>query len=291
MRLSEPLWPAIAGVVLLFGILRFGGKAPGWKPVPLALISAFLISLASLHPVWGSSGPREGIKVMQLNMRHGLDGVDKVAALIERESPDILTLEEAGPLSYYPEKAPPSMKRALAGYRVYHSHFEAIAVRGEILERELIPLDEMSTEKEWFNQKVIVSVRAKVKGRRLRILGLHFSPRGPKKASYIPGHVEFARVRRSQHEALVEVLKQRPEEATIIAGDFNGQPIGPNYRLIASMAKDCFAEAGGGFGYTIRANFPHKRVDYVFVRNLKPASCYVLTEIVSDHRAVVAWVK
>lgn len=291
MRLSEPLWPAIAGVVLLLWILRFGRKAPGRKPVPLALLAAFVLSLAGLHPVLGSPGMPEGIKVMQLNMRHGLDGVDKVAALIERESPDVLTLVEAGPLSYYPDKTLPSLKRALAGYRVYHSHFEAIAVRGEILERELIPLDEMSTEKEWFNQKVIVSVSANVRGRRLRILALHFSPRGPKKVAYIPGHIEFARVRCSQHEALVEVLKQRPEEETIIAGDFNGQPFGPNYRLIASVAKDCFAEAGRGFGYTIRANFPHKRVDYVFVRNLKPASSYVLSDIVSDHRAVVAWVK
>ncbi len=43
--------------------------------------------------------------------------------------------------------------------------------------------------------------------------------------------------------------------------------------------------------YSLRASFPHKRVDYIFVRNLKPRACYVLKDIVSDHRAVDAWVQ
>lgn len=283
LAISESIWPVVA--LFVFAIVSIRHRR--WHQ---ATFVAVLVSLFSIRVALHVPRP-EGLKVMQLNMRHGLDGLQRICALIDRERPDVLCLQEAGPLSAYPHKVESKLAHVLRDYTVFHSQFEAIAVRGELLESGKVDLDEVDSEKAWFDQKVITHAGVRVQGRKLRIATVHFTPRP---ASKIPGYSnyrEFARVRRSQHLALANLVRRHPDDAWIVAGDFNGQPHGPNYRTVTDLLEDCYREAGRGFGYTIRSTLPHKRSDYIFVRNLKPTSCFVLGDIVSDHRAVVAWVK
>lgn len=71
-------------------------------------------------------------------------------------------------------------------------------------------------------------------------------------------------------------------------GDFNSTPDSPIYaRLAAAGFVDPFAALGLGSPPTDPAIEPHKRIDFVWLRGLEPASARVLDTIASDHRPVV----
>lgn len=282
LAISESIWPVVALVVFTIALIR----NRRWHH---ATFFAVLISLFSIRVAFNAPQP-DGLKVMQLNMRHGLDGLGKICDLITREHPDVICLQEAGPLSHYPAQVDARLRKALDGYSVVHAQFEVIAVRGDITQKEIVELEEVGAEKAWYDQKVVTEVLAKVRGHMIRIATVHFTPRPSSKFPSFSNYCEFASVRRSQHHALADLVAKHPDDAWIVAGDFNGQPFGPNYRTLTSLLKDCWRESGRGLGYTIRATLPHKRSDYIFVRNLNPVGSAVLDDIVSDHRAVVAWV-
>lgn len=234
--------------------------------------------------------PKGSLKVMQLNMQHGLTGIEKVAALIERESPDILCLQESGPRQEFPDGSPPPIRRALRGYVLYRSFSEAIAVKGEILGKGTVELPEPAYESAIGGGKVITFVKARIRGKVIRIATVHLSPRPDPSLSAWAGAAQFARIRQAQFKALADFLKASPEH-TILCGDFNSHPVGPNYRLMTSIMTDAFAAAGSGIGYTMNSRLPHKRIDYIYCRGFVPVAHRVLPDVVSDHRAVVAWLK
>ncbi len=91
-----------------------------------------------------------------------------------------------------------------------------------------------------------------------------------------------------QMRALVDIA-QSSEAPVIIAGDLNLPPLGPTYRRAARLYQDAFRAAGWGLGYTSRPDRPLFRIDYIFVdKAATVSSCFLPTEIVSDHRPVVA---
>lgn len=263
----------------------------------IGTISTLLIVLAICEPKLrlAARPEPEDLKVMQLNMEHGLKGVEKVANLIERERPDILFLQEAGPLGEPPNRFSPALRRALAGYEVYRSRFEAIAVRGQLFERQSIDLPETDKERREPPGKVLTTALAKVRGTEVRLVTLHFSPSRLDEAvregiSSLPAYLtNMARVRRGQYSALIAFLAEHATERVIVAGDFNAHPAGPDYRRLARVATDAFAESGVGMGFTLTASVPCERFDYLWSRKLKAVRCEVLPDQVSDHRAVMAW--
>jgi hypothetical protein len=176
-KVPDPAWIAVAGIGLIptLAIKRM-------RPAKWAAAAALVLAIIRIIPCFGgrSEVRASDLKVLQLNMEHGLEGVDKVAALIERERPDILCLEEAGPLSFYPDRTPLSLSRALTGYRVFHSTFEVLAVRGEILEERLVDIPEMEHERTAVDQKVLTTALCSVKGRRVRVAAFTFL-RGPRR--------------------------------------------------------------------------------------------------------------
>ena len=87
----------------------------------------------------------------------------------------------------------------------------------------------------------------------------------------------------------LEDLVKEPGIATIVAGDFNTLPHGRTHRMMRKYLTDCFAATATGFGLTLPAVFPLKRLDYIYVgRGLRPLKTWVSNTIASDHRAVVA---
>lgn len=284
-RLSEPVWMILALLILIPSlILR------KWRPMRWPALASVGVCLLILAPFirLNQTSPKEGMKGMQLNMQHGLGGVDRVAALIERENPDILCLQEAGPLSYYPKQTPDSLKKALSDYRVFHSTFEAVAVRGEVLKSEIIDLPEATHERELVNQKVITAALVKVKGKVFWLATVHLSPRPDPAKGLIPGATAFAEMRKEQFNRLSKYIESK-KEPVVVCGDFNSHAVGPNYRKMRSLMTDAFAAKGQGLGYSINSKVPHKRIDYIYLRGLNPAACRVLPDVVSDHKALVGW--
>lgn len=301
---SYLIW-AIPEGVWLFAVLvpvacglAYGRDRRVRLAVRLGCLAALFLSLAICEPrIRRLKEPDpKNLKVLQLNMEHGLEGVERIARLIERERPDILFLEEAGPLGEAPDRILPEMKRALSGYQVHRSRFEAVAVKGTILAREVVDLPETDKERAEKPGKVLTAVRADVRGHVLRLVALHFSPSRFDEALesspwLMPSYLDrMAAIRSGQYAKLRDYIRLHANESIIVAGDFNAHPAGADYRRLASIATDAFAAAGSGFGFSLTANAPVERFDYIWCKNVEPVRCEVLPDIVSDHRAVVAWV-
>ncbi|MEQ1933847.1 MAG: endonuclease/exonuclease/phosphatase family protein, partial [Fimbriimonadaceae bacterium] len=94
-------------------------------------------------------------------------------------------------------------------------------------------------------------------------------------------------VRRAQFSALSDLANSNLP--SIAAGDLNEQPLGPNYYRLTEYWTDAFEAAGQGFGYTLTATLPNHCSDYILSRGIHPVRCEVLPDVVSDHRAIVAW--
>lgn len=252
-----------------------------------------LVALAINEPQVRSPGAEVGLKVMQLNMQHGNVGVDKVAALVDRERPDVLFLQEAGSLHKPADQVAPSMRNALAGYQIFRIRYEAVAVRGELLETATVDTGYGLDGR----RKFLTTVLARIAGETFSLATLHFQPTQEDKLFNAPSaaYRRLARVgqiRRDSYRVLAGWLRSQPEGRTcIVGGDFNEHPCGPNYRLLSAYAQDAWKAAGTGFGLTIPSPTPFERIDYIWTRNARVRRAEVLPDVVSDHRAVLAWIE
>ena len=70
-------------------------------------------------------------------------------------------------------------------------------------------------------------------------------------------------------------------------GDFNGPAGSESILRFEKYFTDSFAATERGFGNTILAKMPYKRIDYVWVRGLTPIQSEVVDSVASDHRPVL----
>jgi len=230
-------------------------------------------------------GMSESMNVLQLNMQHGLVGHDKVATLIRREDPDVIFLQETGPLDQLSPKGP--IIDALKGYQLSNRYtlpltgqFEVIALKGKIIRHMDVDFPEMPHEQK-LRGKRLTAVEAEVRGRRMILAVVHFSP--------TQGSLAQLSAVRTEQWRLTAAFVRAQKLPVILAGDFNAAPFGPGYRALSREATDVFRSVGVGLGNTITATLPNRRIDYVWTRGLFiPLECEVLPDIVSDHRAVRA---
>lgn len=283
------VWASLAFISAGLWIYRRRFSRPDWRGLPV--VAAALGSLAFLAPAWGHREPPsdEDLKVLQLNMQHGLGGIDNVANLIRREGPDILFLQETGPLDQ--NQWSYSMLEALRPYelsrvprRSGYYQFEAICVKGTIQRRWQVDLPEMDVERAGGGKR-LTAIEATVRGKRLVLATVHLSPLNSAAA---PGdYGKLARIRAEQWQKITEFISDQ-SATVIVAGDFNGSPFGYSYRTMAHVADDAFREAGVGLGYTLPSALPLRRIDYIWSRGLRPVDCRVLPDQVSDHRGISA---
>jgi endonuclease/exonuclease/phosphatase family metal-dependent hydrolase len=101
-----------------------------------------------------------------------------------------------------------------------------------------------------------------------------------------------------QHNSQVERLAQIAEirkvvgastQSAVLIGDFNATPASPEIAAITEDLVDTWVTAGVGPGYTIDAETPHARIDYVLTsEGIVARTAAVLTADGSDHLPVVA---
>ncbi len=278
-------------ILALLPLVALGFKSIVFRRKLLPILACVIPGVIVSFPATGSrEAPKPShLKVMTLNMQHGLAGSDRVAALIERESPDILFIQEAGPI-VHPGGMPPSLALALAPYRMHNAIFEIVAVRGEVLNQCLIELPEMPHEKNVTDHKSITAVVAKVRGVKLNLYTAHFSPghTGRYGLGKLIWQLDLlAKVRTAQFSALADLAKS--PIPSIAGGDLNEQPFGPNYQRLTATWTDAFRASGRGFGYTLTSTLPNQCSDFLFSRGIRSVRCDILPDVVSDHRAMVAW--
>lgn len=126
---------------------------------------------------------------------------------------------------------------------------------------------------------------------KLRVMCVHMEPSWVLGGSLdtkeiVPVLSKVAADRRAQIDLVLAALKPS-REPVILAGDFNGPPSSESIMRIANVFTDCFATTEKGFGMSLLASLPYKRIDYVFERGLTPQSSEVIESRASDHKPIL----
>ena len=80
------------------------------------------------------------------------------------------------------------------------------------------------------------------------------------------------------------------QTAVVVAGDFNDVPSSRMHDRMRTWARDAWAEGGAGDGFTIPADLPRRRIDYVWIARrseLEVLKAWVPDLQASDHRPLV----
>lgn len=102
------------------------------------------------------------------------------------------------------------------------------------------------------------------------------------------------------HERLLKTALQRSEQVskigddikacpipTMVCGDFNDTPMSYTYQHLVNGHKDSFIEGGTGFSATYSALWPLLRIDYIMIPDDKPADRTTISRVpFSDHYPV-----
>jgi endonuclease/exonuclease/phosphatase (EEP) superfamily protein YafD len=90
---------------------------------------------------------------------------------------------------------------------------------------------------------------------------------------------------------MLEVMRAYHGRPIILCGDFNDTPGSRTCQKIAQAFTDTWTVAGAGDGFTMPAEQPRKRIDYIWLSKdsaLEPLKAWVPQSQASDHLPVVA---
>lgn len=104
---------------------------------------------------------------------------------------------------------------------------------------------------------------------------------------------ESASKRAPQVDAVCRYIENHRQYPIILCGDFNDNPISYSRHRIAKELKDCFVEAGRGFGLSYNQKGFNFRIDYVFCSDdIRPYNCKIDSKMdASDHYPVLCTLK
>lgn len=277
MALPAPGWPMVFGLVGLVLLLLRGRRR--WGVIYLVFAAGIIFPL--LNPSFESPkvGRAKALRVMTFNVQkfHNFSP-SQVAASIKAENPDVVCLQEAN------SKAPPTPLPK--EFRELLKEYE-VAQRGQtaILSKFPITFSNSFALRSGTDGRPAQLVSIMVQGRPVFLVCVHLQ--------YFPwdGSISVSRASKNlmkETQSLEDLVKE-PGVATIVAGDFNTLSHGRTHRMMRRYMKDSFSSTATGFGLTLPAVFPLKRLDYIYSGSgLVPLRSWVSTKVASDHRAVVA---
>ena len=238
--------------------------------------------------VYRLPGPvrRGKLRVMTWNVM-GLDGDPKgVLAVIRREQPDVLLLQEAN-RAHGPDPVLWLIKR-LPGWQAVRGGDVAILAPHRLAAVGRFSLGPRDTS------RVALLTSLRVTGREVQVLTVHFNtglPRAPLERAWDHPRrnmAEAAAVRKEQADHLAGIIAgtRRP---LVVGGDFNSPPDSYACRALTPALSSAYAVAGAGFGWSFPSPHPVLRIDHLFVSpDLNVLSSRVLPVLASDHRPLVA---
>jgi endonuclease/exonuclease/phosphatase family metal-dependent hydrolase len=267
------------------------------RKLPSGLLVAFA-GLLVLTPTTAAAAehavPSRQLHVTTYNIHHGAgtDGVldlERIAQVIEKSGADVVGLQEVD--KHWSARSnwvdqPAWFGRRLHLHVAYAANVDLLPVNpGEqrrqygtaVLSRypiedfgnTLLPLYPGG------EQRGLAVASIKVWGRDLRFANTHLTS---------DNNAE----RLDQAKKVVEFLggSNRP---TVLVGDLNARPETPEIKTLTATWRDTWTEVGVGPGYTVEADNPMARIDYLlYAPTLRPMSAKVLTTNASDHLPVAA---
>ena len=228
-------------------------------------------------------------RVMTYNIHHGagLDGkvdLPRIAALIKHERADIVALQEVDKgVTRTAKRDCPAELAALTGMSCVFSnnlHFQGGEYGNAVLTR--FPIKRSANRHfKMLNpgeQRGLLQVVLDVHGRELVFLDTHADARS-EDAERVYSAAE-----------MVEAIQPYRGRPMILCGDFNDTPGSRTYQALAKEFMDSWMVAGVGDGFTIPAEKPRKRIDYLWVSTnpaIETLKVWVPQSDASDHLPVV----
>ncbi len=247
-------------------------------------------SLAAADTVLVTEPPAPAVfRVMTYNIHHGegLDrkvDLDRIAKLVKSEKADIVALQEVDKGTERTKRRDfPAEFAALTGMSCVFSnnfHYQGGEYGNAIVTRFPVKsatntLYRMLRPGE---QRGALQLVLDVEGHELVIMVTHIDVR--------PDDME----RLANAEEIRSLFQRCGARPVVLCGDFNDIPGSRTHAKIARDFTDSWSIAGSGDGFTIPAEKPRKRIDYIWVSNpktIKPLKLWVPKSDGSDHLPVV----
>ena len=258
-------------------------------PTALALSMAGLFNGGCVTSTTTTNEPVR-FRVMSYNIHHGegLDGkvdLERIAALVKKEAADIVALQEVEKgVERTKRRDLPAELAALTGMTCVFSNnynFQGGEYGNAVLTRYQV--------KGWTNthykmlrpgeQRGILQLKLDVRGREVVIMNTHIDFR--------PDDSE----RLLNTETISQLVSNNSGTPIILCGDFNDVPESRTYERLAALFVDSWKVAGTGLGFTIPAEGPKKRIDYIWISRgsrIIPLKMWVPETRASDHLPIVA---
>jgi len=288
--------PPIAGLVLgisgLASVRSLPQQGPlipvAWLPVPLSLVLVIVPLVWSL--TWESPSPTAEagypVRIMTYNLHNGFDtdgylGMEAIARVIEAQHPDVVGLQEVsrgwvvnGSLDMAAWLSQRLELPYIFGPATGSLWGNAILSRYPILEWENVrlPPNDQPFQRAYLWARLDLG-----DGEELRVVNTHLH------------HVrEDADVRALQAQTLLDFWEGG--RRTVIMGDFNARRDDSEAEMMrrAGLA-DALDVAGVEPGYTVPAEAPRYRIDYIWLSpDLTATDAVIPASTASDHLPVVA---
>jgi len=268
--------------LLIIALLTRRWRLAAWNGVATAICLFALLGVNIPKPNFYVHGYR--LRVMTLNLHHLSAGTDRSVALIEREKPDILCLQEVSRGTAGDPVA--QLAGRLPGWRVARTHDVAIFSRLPIRAQRVHPVPGTG--------RAMLEAVCEIEGRRFTVLNIHMSTSATPRSLFTRGvsrrsHLRETAAIRSQQVRQILAITPRSPYPVLLAGDFNTPPRGILYRRLRQQFDDAFTRMGWGTGYTFPSRLPVMRIDYIFAgKGLAVVKCCRPAARASDHKAMSA---
>lgn len=211
------------------------------------------------------------------------DTLQASAAFIRSLHPDVICLQER-PHDNLLHRDLISEEFAYP-YRVFNSRED------EVLNLAVYSRFPLSNRKEYYfpdSYNKVLQIDLQYNGITIRLFNIHLQTTGMTPAfqgnNLLHTYQLNATERNRQAQLLAEAIASSPYPV-IVCGDLNDTPVSYAYRKLTAQLKDCFLEAGSGWGGTYQPAYNLFRIDYTFCSPELMTSAYRLyNNCWSDHR-------
>ena len=260
------------GISLLFGIA--------------CLISLFLCGKSWAVSFEADESTSHSLRLISWNaegFQLNKDTLQTSAAFIRNLHPDVICLQERP----HDNLLHRDSISAVFGYpyRVFNSRED------EVLNLAVYSRFPLSNMKEYYfpdSYNKVLQIDLQYNGTTIRLFNIHLQTTGMTPAfqgnNLLHTYQLNAAERNRQARLLAEVIASSPYPV-IVCGDLNDTPVSYAYRKLTGQLKDCFLEAGSGWGGTYQPAYNLFRIDYTFCSPKFKSSAYRLyNNCWSDHR-------